>query len=162
MSVIGIPSCESKYVPPPPCFIYLYSVLYTHALSALFYLISCNSKPSHEYHTLALSPCAMPLRSRHSSSSNSSSSSSNSSSSVCMHIWVCNLWVWMQLWEGASEEKGSCGMKLKASTQCSSAEHPPRKKSSTSALKSDNEIMKGRQGGEHQERRHWTVRRNWR
>lgn len=32
---------------------------------------------------------------------------------VCMHACV-HLWVWMRLCEGASEEKGSCGMKLKA------------------------------------------------
>lgn len=82
-------------------------------------------------------------------------SSSDCSIFVYMHVQVCvHLWVWMRLCEGASEERGSCGMKLKAFAQCSSAEHPPRKNGRTRALKWvelswNNERKTGR----------WTLRR---
>ena len=131
------------------------SAPYTHAHHS-FYLISgahVIHTISHKYHILVLSICT-----------HSSSGSSSSSSFLCMHVHVCvHLWVWMRLWEGASEEKGSCGMKLKAFDTVQICRTPTtEERQNKSAEKSDNEIMKGRQGGERWERRRRTAGRNWR
>lgn len=121
-----------------------YCVLQTQ-MQTLCYLISvlrlCTI--SHTDHTVFLSTCT--TRSKH----------SNSSGFVCMHMCV-NVTVW-----GCVRGKRKLRDEVKSLWHCSSAEHPPRKTGRTRAPESENEIMKGRRGGEHQEGRPRIARRNY-
>lgn len=86
-------------------------------------------------------------------------SSRNSNSFLCMEMWLCeNL---CECDQGASEEKGSCGMKLKALETvqiCRTPTTEERLNKSTEVWQWD---MKGRKGSEHRERRHTTGGRHW-
>lgn len=80
-----------------------------------------------------------------------SACSSDSSSFASMHVCV---------YEGASEEKGSCGIKLKAFDTVQLCRTPT--KGRTSAPQPENEIIKVKVAGERrQSSGHKTARRNW-
>lgn len=80
---------------------------------------------------------------------------------ACMCVCLCK-WVWMHLYEGASEEKGSCGTMLKAFNSVQLCRTPTTEEKQNESAEFWQWIMKGRQGGEHWERRHRTTRTNWR